>query len=89
MLNSLIQIRRDVLALNLLLTVGPCLFQPTEASTQENNSCFSLEQMIHSIALRLEKRENVVGWDVQVTTIVEESFIDRSTPEINRGELEG
>ncbi|MEC8234991.1 MAG: hypothetical protein VYC35_06025 [Pseudomonadota bacterium] len=65
------------------------MFQPTEASTQENNSCFSLEQMIHSIALRLEKRENVVGWDVQVTTIVEESFIDRSTPEINRGELEG
>jgi len=45
--------------------------------------------MIHSIALRLEKRENVVGWDVQVTTIVEESFIDRSTSEINRGELEG
>ncbi len=45
--------------------------------------------MIHSIALRLEKRENIVGWDVQVTTIVEESFIDRSTSEINRGELEG
>ena len=45
--------------------------------------------MIHSIALRLEKRENVVGWDVQVTTIVGESFIDRSTSEINRGELEG
>jgi len=58
--------------------------------------------MIHSIALRLEKRENVVGWDVQVTTTVEESFIDvqvtttveesfidRSTSEINRGELEG
>jgi len=45
--------------------------------------------MIHSIALRPEKRENVFGWDVQVTTIVEGSFIDRSTSEINRGELEG